>query len=111
MFQDISAEDYKVQFHDAGEQHLLLDVRTEEEYEEACIPGAVNIPLDELDSRVDEIATLAGDNPVIVVCRTGNRSMMALQMVLINELDETPLYRLYDGTMGWAQNSFPLDQG
>lgn len=111
MFENISAEEYKAQFHDSETPHILLDVRTEEEYEQARIPGAVNIPLDELDSRVDEVLSLAGEKPVVVVCRTGQRSMVAIQMVLLNELDDEQIYHLYDGTMGWAQNRFPLDQG
>ena len=38
-----------------GEQPLIIDVRTQPEFEREHIPGAVNVPLDEIDKRLDEI--------------------------------------------------------
>ncbi len=54
---------------DAGA--FLLDVRTQAEWDEAHVPGATLIPLDQLSSRLDEIPT---DQQVVVICRSGNRS-------------------------------------
>ena len=53
----------------------LVDVRTPEEFAAGHIEGAINIPIDELHERMGEI----GDNtqPVVVYCRSGNRSALA----------------------------------
>ena len=49
----------------------VLDVREDFEIAEGMIPGAVHIPMGELNERVGE---LDASRPVIVVCRSGNRS-------------------------------------
>lgn len=59
----------------------VLDVREPEEYEEFHIPEAVSIPLGELKARMNE---LSDDNPIYVVCRTGNRSDMAATLLAEN---------------------------
>jgi rhodanese-related sulfurtransferase len=54
---------------DAGA--FVLDVRTQEEWNEVHIPGATLIPLDQLETRLNEVPK---DKEVVVVCRSGNRS-------------------------------------
>jgi rhodanese-related sulfurtransferase len=54
---------------DAGA--MLLDVRTEDEWEAGRAPGSTWIPMREIQARQDEIPT---DRPVVVICRTGARS-------------------------------------
>lgn len=60
---------------------LLLDVRTPKEFAEGHLPGAVNIPHDQLASRLSEIDR---DHWVLVYCRSGARATMA-EGVLVNE--------------------------
>ncbi|WP_040831969.1 FAD-dependent oxidoreductase [Nocardia jiangxiensis] len=55
----------------------LLDVRSPEEYAEGSIPGAVNIPLDELRDRAAEIPA----GPVLVFCRVGQRGNSATRLL------------------------------
>lgn len=50
---------------------FILDVRTPEEWADFHIPGSTLIPIDELESRVNEVPR---DQQVVVVCRSGNRS-------------------------------------
>ncbi|MFL0504052.1 rhodanese-like domain-containing protein [Kocuria rhizophila] len=52
-------------------QDQVLDVREDFEVAEGMIPGAVHIPMGQLGAR---LAELEKDRPVIVVCRSGNRS-------------------------------------
>ncbi|RJT76906.1 rhodanese-like domain-containing protein [Arthrobacter cheniae] len=52
-------------------QDQILDVREDFEVAEGMIPGALHIPMGELNARMAEIDH---DRPVIVVCRSGNRS-------------------------------------
>lgn len=58
---------------------VLLDVREEAEYAFAHIPGALSIPLGQLDERM---AYLSKDKKFFVVCRTGNRSDMACRKLV-----------------------------
>ena len=57
------------------EKEFLLDVRTQEEFMEARVPNSVNIPLDELHYRKDEILKF-GDN-ILVICASGARARVA----------------------------------
>ncbi|HEY9900411.1 MAG TPA: rhodanese-like domain-containing protein [Pantanalinema sp.] len=52
----------------------VLDVRTKDEFRSGAYPGAINIPLQELQGRLGE---LAKDKPVIVYCAAGGRSAAA----------------------------------
>jgi len=56
------------------EEIILLDVRTEGEYNAEYIPGAINIPLSDLENRIDE---LDSSKVIIVYCKTGSRSRTA----------------------------------
>ena len=57
----------------------LVDVRTTEEFAAGHIPGAVNIPVQELDRRIGELEPK--DAPVVVYCRSGNRSGRATRVL------------------------------
>lgn len=54
----------------------LLDVRTREEFAAGSLPGAINIPVDELDQRAAEIGPAS--RPVVTFCRSGMRSRRAM---------------------------------
>jgi len=58
-----------------GEGAAIVDVRTTEEFASGHIDGAVNIPVVELRHRMGEIGPK--DVPVVVYCRSGNRSATA----------------------------------
>lgn len=57
----------------------VLDVRGPWEFEEGHVDGAINIPLDEIPMRIEEIKSM--NLPLVVYCRSGNRSGMA-EMIL-----------------------------
>lgn len=60
----------------------VLDVRTAEEYREDSLPGATNIPVDELEARLPEVASLVGSDrsrPIVVYCKSGRRAAKAKQ--------------------------------
>jgi len=58
-----------------GNVCTILDVRTEEEWRAQRIPGAVLVPLHELEARLDEVLALPG--PLVVHCAHGIRSLDA----------------------------------
>lgn len=49
----------------------LIDVRTVEEFKSGSVPNAINIPMSEVSSRLEELKTL---EPMVVFCKSGNRS-------------------------------------
>lgn len=53
---------------------VLLDVRTTVEFQQGHLRGALNIPLQHLEARVGELET---STPLVVYCRSGNRSATA----------------------------------
>jgi rhodanese-related sulfurtransferase len=55
-----------------------LDVRTAEEYQAGHIPGSVLIPLDELALRAGELPV---GEPILIYCRSGNRSLEAMNLL------------------------------
>lgn len=57
----------------------LLDVRTREEFAAGHIDGATNIPVQELEERLDELG--AKDAALVVYCRTGRRSAIAKRLL------------------------------
>ena len=78
------------------EDVILLDVRTEAEYRNGHIPGAVNIPLDELRGRLEE---LDREKTLYVNCQSGLRSYLACRILSQNGFSCRNLsggYRFYE---------------
>ncbi|WP_163294814.1 rhodanese-like domain-containing protein [Desulfovibrio sp. JC022] len=76
--------------------YQLLDVRQEREYEEGHLPGARLVPLDQLADRLDEVSE---NGPVIVYCRSGNRSMVASSILLNN--GKSDVFNMLGGITAW----------
>ncbi len=55
---------------------LVLDVRTRDEYAKGHIPGAINVPHDELATRIAELPT-AKSREIVVHCQSGRRAQLA----------------------------------
>ena len=85
--------------------HTLLDVREPEEFVMGRIPGAINIPLDELEARVDEIPD---DKPVVVVCAHGMRSMIGAEILV--EAGHSGVYNLLGGTVEWMMRRLEVER-
>ena len=62
-----------------NDNDLLLDVRTVEEFDRGHISGSINIPVDELRSRLDE---LPRDRRIIAYCKVGMRGYLATRVLL-----------------------------
>ncbi len=61
---------------------LVVDVRTPEEFARGHYKGAINIPLSEVPRRLSEFG--AKEKPIVVYCRSGNRSGKAKSILLKN---------------------------
>lgn len=79
------------------EQIVIIDVRSPDEYAEKHIPGAINIPLDKLESCSNELSKQA---IIITACgKGGGRSAQAAE--LLNQLGFIKANFLCGGTFGW----------
>jgi rhodanese-related sulfurtransferase len=86
---------------------LVLDVRANGEFSGGRIPKSKNIPLAEIDKRLDEI-TKFKDKPVIVACATSSRSGSAAR--LLKQRGFTDVYLLAGGFSAWQQASLPVEK-
>jgi phage shock protein E len=62
----------------------IVDVRSPEEFRGGHVVGSINIPLQELQNRKEEIENL--EMPLVLCCASGNRSGMAEQMLKLQDL-------------------------
>lgn len=81
----------------------VLDVREQEEYDEAHVPGVVLIPLGELEQRIDEVED---GSRVFVICRSGARSLKGAEILEANGID---CVSVAGGTLGWIASGRPTD--
>jgi len=60
-----------------GKKVLVIDVRSPKEFESGHVPGAVNIPIEDLSKRIGEMA-VPTDTTIVTVCEHGGRSSRAV---------------------------------
>ncbi|QCU79053.1 rhodanese-like domain-containing protein [Citricoccus sp. SGAir0253] len=85
-------------------QDQVLDVREDFEVVEGMIPGALHIPMGQLGARLGE---LDQSRPVIVVCRSGNRSARVAEA--LNQAGYTA-DTMAGGMMAWQGSGLPTDR-
>lgn len=85
---------------------VLLDVRESDEWAAGHAPSAVHIPLGDLPARAGELAELAADRPVYVVCRTGGRSARAVAW--LNAAGVVDAVNVAGGMKTWHVQGRPL---
>jgi rhodanese-related sulfurtransferase len=79
---------------------FVLDVRSEEPFAEAHIPGAWNAPLLDLPGRVWELPE-DKDNPILTVCQRGNLSLSAV--LYLKSLGYRSAWSVTGGTNAWRE--------
>ncbi|MFW6279944.1 MAG: ArsR/SmtB family transcription factor [Planctomycetota bacterium] len=89
----------------AGEA-TVLDVRPEEEYDAGHIPGAVSIPLEELEERLDD---LPADSQIVAYCR-GPYCVLASRAVEILESRGFRATRFKEGPPDWAADGYRVEK-
>jgi rhodanese-related sulfurtransferase len=76
----ISIVSFKKIIDENPESILLIDVREPEEYEKGRLKTAINIPIDDLEDRIDSFPV---DKPVVYICETGERSGEAYDITVL----------------------------
>jgi rhodanese-related sulfurtransferase len=76
---------------------FVLDVRSPGEFARGSVSGAVNIPIEELRARIDE---LPRDRPILTYCQVGQRGYLALRLLLQKGFEAA---NLSGGYITWQQ--------
>ena len=96
-YKQISAEK-AMEFMETEKEYIILDVRTQEEYDEKHIPGAVLVPNESIgESEIEELPDK--DQMILVYCRSGNRSKQASEKLA--KLGYTNVYE-FGGINNWT---------
>lgn len=101
----MTGAEYQARFFGGKEPHTLIDVRTAQEFVTGSIPGAINIPVQELGRKLEKVPQ---DRPVVVYCRSGSRSATAAGL-----LKQRGYGEVFDlgGIISWASSGYPLKRG
>ena len=84
---------------------IILDVREQDEWDAGRIPGAVFMPMGEVQNRLSEIPT---DKTVIVQCRSGNRSSQVTDFLVKQGF--TNVHNMSGGINAWQSAGLPVEQ-
>ena len=90
----------------SGEKIVLLDVRTPQEFsgETGHVGGAILLPIQDLAMRIEELRSFEG-TPIVVYCRTDNRSRMAISILGQNGFSAV---RMKGGITAWRAQELPV---
>ena len=77
MYEQITPEEAK-KIMDSGEEHIILDTREQDEFDESHIPNAILIPYTEIENKAEEMLP-DKDKLILVYCRSGRRSKIAAE--------------------------------
>ena len=96
VYVNITAEEAK-QIMDTEEGYIILDARTQEEYDEGHIPAAIVISHEEIAEKAEEVLT-DKNQLILVYCRSGRRSKIAAEALV--ELGYTNI-KEFGGIIDW----------
>jgi rhodanese-related sulfurtransferase len=106
--QEVSvAELYEAHINQGGA--VLIDVRTHAEFEGQHIPGSKCIPLDQLSREIVAEHQKHPDEPIYIICRSGNRSAMAVRKLM--ESDFQKALSVSGGILAWQESGYPVKVG
>lgn len=106
----ITVEEYS-EIRKQNKSHILIDVREKVQYEICSLDDSISIPLCEFEQKIDYIKSLIKDmeTPVYTLCRRGNDSQLAHQILIKNGLNNVK--NIKGGLVEWSSkvdNDFPL---
>ena len=96
VYMNITAEEAK-EIMDSEEGYIILDVRTQEEYDQGHIPGAIVISHEEITEKAEDVLT-DKEQLILVYCRSGRRSKIAAEALV--ELGYTNI-KEFGGIIDW----------
>ena len=102
-FKEIDSEQLKQMINDEGDNLVLYDIRTPEEFQQGMIRSGILAPLDNIPTMMNEIPT---DKIVVFYCRSGVRSANACEYV--NEQLDLDVINLTGGIISWSQSGYEV---
>jgi len=100
---DVGVNDLKSAL-DAGA--VVVDVRTPQEFSEGHVPGAINVPLDQVDPLDEQLRSLGAGKPLYLICRSGRRSAEAADKLAVAGFD---VRNVTGGTEAWKAAGLPVE--
>jgi len=98
MAEELSSEELRRKLAD-GEEPQLIDVRQPEQFEGGHLPGAENVPMTHLPTRVEDMVF---DEEVVVACQIGEASLQAVRLLRSFEgADGSEIWSLEGGMEQW----------
>jgi rhodanese-related sulfurtransferase len=91
----------------ASNDRLLIDVRSPEEYADGHIPGAINMPHENINGYLSKLEQHK-NKPIIIYCRSGRRAKLAMKV--LQEHDFTDVMHLEGDILGWNEAGLALEQ-
>ena len=95
---------------ESGEEIVILDTRTPEEYQRLCIPGGRSVPGAELALRITDITKdMSDDATVVINCAGRTRSIIGTRV--LQRMGMLNVVGLKNGTAGWSLAGYSLESG
>ena len=88
---------------------IIVDVRSEREFTQARVPGAIHIPFWALATRLDRLPEDSGARPVVVYCEHGPRAGIARAQLWL--AGRRPVLYLQGHMSGWRRRGLPVTRG
>jgi rhodanese-related sulfurtransferase len=101
LTRDVGTDEAYQMYQQSGT--FVLDVRTQEEWDEYHAPNTTLIPLDQLQNRLSEVPK---DREILVVCRSGNRSQQGRDILLAAGYNATSMN---GGLKEWYAKGYPIE--
>ncbi len=96
----------QIPVNDLPDDAVMLDIRKQDEWNRGHAPGAIHMPMDDLPSRLDELAPLLSSGaPLIVACRSGGRVLQVLPWLAQQGYEAA---NLYGGMLAWQAAGKPM---
>jgi rhodanese-related sulfurtransferase len=86
---------------------VVVDVCEPNEFQAGHVPGAVNVPLSKLSDKLGSLEKYKA-KPVVVCCRSGNRSVKGAIALRRNGFEK--VYNLSGGLLSWEKESLPVEK-
>ena len=91
----------------ANNDWLLIDVRSPQEFAQGHIPGAVNMPHENINDYISELEGHK-DKPIIIYCQSGRRAKLAMKV--LQKLDFSEVMHLEGDMLGWSAAGMAVDR-
>lgn len=101
---EINAKELAKRMKREGKKLQILDVRTDHEWQQGHLAGAVHVPLASLGTRVGSLP-FKPDLPVVAVCLSGHRSVPAVRLLRLHGY--ATAVQLAGGMLAWRRAALP----